>query len=444
MFKYRIFFIIVLFLPLGLCFAEKFSLEQVYQLTLSHNLQLKASKEGIEFAKGEQKKAFSEFLPDIEFSSLIGEQRDRNYSTRWLQRQFNGTNIVGFNPKVDKERKEIRAGIEYNIFSGFGHYHDYKSYKAKTDIAKLDYDIAESDLLYDITKDYFNILILEKTNELYKKLVRIYEKHQKNAQQRYQLKDITELQLLDSENKYLEALSQHSDTTNDLISLKQVLNQKLGRVIESPISLSEVPKKEKLNLKELNFYLDQMQAHNLKLQKAKFETLSSKHQRRASYAEMLLMPHVKLSAAYAAQGPQYNDLERNWEYGMSVKIPLFDGLENLGSQKKAEAGLQSSLIKEKALSDQMRIEMQRVHQKLQSLLIKENLYSKKLRYAELQFKQTQIAYENKTVTRLKILEAEASLTRSQVDFLQNERDMKLAHLELQKMIGEPIWNTKNK
>ena len=442
MFKY-IYIIFVALIPWGSSFSEKLSLGQVYTLTLAHNPELKLSKEGVQFAEGEQKKAFSEFLPDVDFSSLIGEQRDRNYSTKWLRRQFNGTNITGFNPKVDKHRKELRAGIEYNIFSGFGHYHDYKSDKAKTDIAKLDYEIAESDTLYEVTRDYFNILILEKTTDLYKKLVTIYERHKKNASQRYQLKDITELQLLDSENKYLEALSQHSDATHELISLKQVLNQKLGRALDSPVSLNEMPQDEKLDLKDLNFYLDQMQARNLKLQKAKFETLSSKHLKKASYAEMLFMPHVKLSAAYAYQGPEYTDLEKNWEYGVAVKIPLFDGLENLGSQKKAEAGLQSSLIKEKALSDQSRIEMQRVHQKLQSFLIKENLYSKKLRYAELQLSQTQIAYENKTVIRLKLLEAEASLTRSKIDFLQNERDMKLARLELQKMIGEPIWNSKN-
>src|SRR3989338_385467 len=92
--------------------SQPLSLEETYELALKHHPTLQIMKKKIEIAKGSMRVTLANFLPEVTVDGTFARQRTKNYGTTLIQTQFEGTNVTGFTPAVDRERWNFRGKVE--------------------------------------------------------------------------------------------------------------------------------------------------------------------------------------------------------------------------------------------------------------------------------------------------------------------------------------------
>ena len=423
--------------------SQELSLFEIYDFALKNNEELKIYKDKINIALGDQQIALSEFLPDIVTQMHAQEQSETSYATYWLKNQFNSTNLTGFNPTNEKNSFLAKLSAEYNIFNGLGHLYDYKKTRVETKIAKLDYNVAKSDILYEVAESYFHVLTAEHTVELNEKLTRIYRNYKEHARSRLEVKEITEFELLQAESGHLEAAIQLTETKDKLQLARKILNQKMGRsLIEEPL-LAKMQEPFHVELKSFGEYLTLAHHRNNALVKSRLETNRAKNQYKSSFARTPFMPHVSLYASLEQQADDVDAFQKFWEVGVSIKFNIFDGFEAKGKQMKARAQLSASKTEEHLMQSKVHIELEQAYNNLKMLLLKKELFAKKLKIAQEGLRRARVSFQNKIVTQLKVLEAEALAERAKIEAQNNNYELHLAMMKLNKLVGGNIWVSEN-
>ena len=423
--------------------AQELSLFEVYDFALKNNEVLKIYKDKIDVTLGDQQIAFSEFLPDIVAHMHAQEQSETSYATYWLKKQFSSTNIVGFEPKNEENGFLVKLTAEYNIFNGLGHLYDYKKTRVETKMAQLDYEVAKSDIVYDVGEAYFNVLTAQQSLQLNEKLVRIYEDYKKHAQSRLEVKEITELENVQAESQHLEAVIQLTETADKLKTLRKILNQKMGRSLKEEVILAKMHEPFSIELKSFDEYLTLAHRRNSELSKSRLEIKRAQNQYKSSFARSPFVPHVSLYGSLEQQADDVNAFQKFWEVGISVKFNIFDGFEAKGRQAKARAQLSLTKTQEHMVQNKMHIELEQAYDNLKTLLLKKELFSKKLKVAQENLRRANISFQNKVVTELKVLEAKAHHERAKIESQNNNYELHLASMKLNKLLGGNLWVSKN-
>ncbi len=423
--------------------AEELSIFDIYDCALKNNEELKIYKDKIDITLGEQQIALSEFLPDVATHMNAQEQSKTSYATYWLKKQFSGTGLSGFEPKNDENGFLVKLTAEYNIFNGLGHLYDYKKTRVETKMAKLDYDMAKTDVLYDVAEAYFNVLTAEQTVFLNEKLARIYQDYKENAHERFHVKQITELESLEAENQYLEAVIGLTEVKDKLQSLRKVLNLKMGRSLNEEVVLGKMQEPFDVDLKSFDEYLQIAHHRNNELSKSRLETKRAENQYKSSFARSPFVPHVSLYASLEQQADNVTAFQKFWEVGVSVKFNIFDGFEAKGKQKKARAQLSASKTQEHMMQSKVHIELEESYNNLKTLLLKKQLFSQRLKVAQESLRRARVSFQNKVVTELKLLEAQANLERAKIESQKNNYELHLAYMKFNKNLGGNIWVSAN-
>jgi len=179
------------------------------------------------------------------------------------------------------------------------------------------------------------------------------------------------------------------------------------------------------------------------LVKSRLETNRAKNQYKSSFARTPFMPHVSLYASLEQQADDVDAFQKFWEVGVSIKFNIFDGFEAKGKQMKARAQLSASKTEEHLMQSKVHIELEQAYNNLKMLLLKKELFAKKLKIAQEGLRRARVSFQNKIVTQLKVLEAEALAERAKIEAQNNNYELHLAMMKLNKLVGGNIWVSEN-
>jgi len=273
------------------------SLEDVLAISIKENIDIKIKTNELNQVKNYEKVGVLGTIPKIKvFGSASGNK---------------GTSSIEFAtddfPKIedaDSESKSINGNVEfsYNLFGGIGSIYTYQKLKKQSDLKSTELIIQIEQVLLKSAKQYFDIAYLQEQNKILTELLDISEERYNKIKVQKQFGNASKLDLLSAEIDLNKDSINLLNSSYELKSAKQRLNQTLNRL---PNLDFEVENKVEIN-KYLNYdeLLNETQNNNNNILFQKYLIEITKKDKKINNVSIL--PNINISAQYG-----YNQTESN-------------------------------------------------------------------------------------------------------------------------------------
>lgn len=437
-FKNRRLAVMVMALGLGLSTvsAQEMSLKQCIEYGIKNNPNILKSDLEIEKTEQKGKEVLAGALPQVNATGTITDNVV-------LPTQILPGEVFGM-PGQDIP---VKFGTRYNVSGGIDAsqvlynqslFTGIKAQKAAIDLAELNKAKTQEQLIFDIANAYYNTQITGTQKEIV----------QNNLDRVNQLVEITKAQYeggIAKKTDYQRLLVNQTNLATEKENLDLNYQQQLdllklymGMPLDTAIAVVSDADTEAL---AVNAAAAGNTNNNIDLQlieKQKTLNYINVQQFKAGY-----LPTVSLFARSSYQAQQDNlDLfgpEANWfpntSIGVSLNIPIFDGLAKHRRISQAKIQLQQTELDEKYLRSNVRFQNTNA---LNKLTIHQNAVSvqeENMKLAEEVYAITNTQYQGGVVPLTELLNAETSLKEAQTNYLKTLVQLKIAELELMKSSG---------
>lgn len=417
--------------------ARVLTLEMAIALALENNDEMRLAEQDRLRAREEIREGWSNALPDIRLTS--------NYDRSWVlptfvfdtpegQQSFtigtenSITSVVRLRQSLYSSGRvgaALKAARAFRDFAAEGYTLSRQTVSARAEIAYYDAMLAES--LVRVTEDALDLA-------------------KANLEQVRSLKRAGRV----SEYDLFRAEAQVAELRPDSIQAEKVLEiarTDLRDVIG--IDQSEVVvlngafrTSTDLDVSNLDVVTDAGIRNRAELQQASLEVAIREAAVKAQKSELRPSLDFVASAQLAVQS---NDLsfsgdeaQESWVTGLSLSVPLFDGMKNRALVNKARVDQRKSEIRVDQLRKQVRLEIRQAWFDLREAAQRVAAQEKVVRQAEKGERIARSRYGNGFGTQLEVMDAQVLLARSRSAFVSARRDRAVALVMLERAVGVEI------
>lgn len=410
------------------------SLQQCVQYGLTNNKGVLKSQLEIDRANEKRSETRAEYLPQV--NGTISFQDNLKLQTSILPGELIGQ---------PGTQVPVRFGTKYNTSAGVDAkqvlYNQSLIYAMKltrqnAKISEINVKKTEEQLIYDIASAYYAAQI----SFTQKKLV------ESNLAQIDSLYKITQIQVENDAAKQLdldkltvnktnlqtELITSNNSYDQQLLLLKYYMGMALDASIEIPaIAINEqssaIINTESLYTTDLELIQAQREVYSVTLQ-----------QIRAGY-----LPSLSLSFQSSVQNMQ-NDLRMfqkgaKWfptsYVGVSLSIPIFDGLAKNSRAKQTKIQMEESLLEEQYLTEKLKMQRTNANNTLKANQSALTSQQQNIELAQKVYTVTMAQFVGGIATITDLVNAETSLRDAQTNYLKALVQVKLGELDLIKSTG---------
>ncbi|MFN3967088.1 MAG: TolC family protein, partial [Endomicrobiia bacterium] len=333
------------------------TLEECIQLALKNNQELKIAQQKLNATKYTKIQSFGRFLPSVSLTGTytkLSEVPVIEMATPELSYYppAGGFVITGYRSLPiefgGKETITSRVSLTQPIFTGGKLLNSFRQASYNYEITKEEYRKIKDNLIFNVKKAFYSVLLAEKFVEISKEAKDVMQKHFDITQALYKEGRVSgydvskvKVQLVNTETNLIKA-------QNSLELAKKFLFKLLNQEgIENKTIRGEL-EIETVKLKDLNFYIQQALKNRPEIVQLEYQQKISKSLVKLAIGENL--PNISLVGNYDYQKPYYftDEWTGVWS-GMAVlNFPILDGLgvSNYGKIKSAKAiKLQTEIAK---------------------------------------------------------------------------------------------------
>lgn len=359
------------------------TLEEAISKTLSNNYDIQIAKNDLKIDQVNVTAGNAGMLPRV-----TGTILNNNTILNQTQTQASGNEI-----EVDGARNlniNYGVGLDWTIFDGFRMFARHNQLKELQNLGATELKVAILGRVSAVYQTYFNMVTQQHQLKAFDSIIAVSEFRLKTAKNRFTIGKASKLEVLNAEvdlNTDLSAKIQLLEQYNLLkVGLNELIAQPLdtdfevtdSMVIDEKLLLSElIPQAEKQNPQlQLQFIQKKIQEYELKQVKAnRFPTLS-------------VQGGYNLIRSQTPFGFITESTGRNFTYGFSASLNIFDGFNQNRNEKVAKIQLENTQL-------QIERQTQLVKSQLTSLY---QSYISNLSLLELEKKNEMLAKQNLIIT----------------------------------------------
>ncbi|REL32916.1 TolC family protein [Rhodohalobacter sp. SW132] len=458
MYKYPIFFLLLLWLPVVISAQNQSSpsiIDNYVQIGVESNLQLLNDAFDGEISRSELRSARGRFLPEISFESsytfsdggrtvdiptgdlfnpvhhtlneLTGEQRFpanlSNVSEQLLPNDFHDTRLRIVQPLFNTDL-----------------YYSYRAQQNLVSEQEARRQVMVDELTREIKVSYLNyfkatdLLAIHETNrELFNELIRTTESMVRNGMETPDAVLTAEYELADVEGRIAEARRQQS-------AARTYFNFLLNRNLDTPI------RQDDSYLARAAGYQDipALQEEAL-MSRPEFDQIS--HGIRATENHLKLnrantLPDLFVVGDYGYQGTQYkfNSDQQYWSVQFGLRWSLFEGFRNRERIQQSHIELRKLDNQFTELEQQIRLRVMDAWHAWSAAETKLEAAESGLEAAEAGFEITRRKYEENRVLLVQYLRAQDNYTRARLQVAIARYDLKSKEADLERETGRSFTN----
>mgnify|MGYP003706113285 CR=1 FL=1 len=287
-------------------------LQDVINIAIESNEELKASEYSYKAARSEKLKSIGGFLPQISLNVDTGSRKTK----------------IGENNRINDDVDKKRFSASQNIFNGFGTIFEVKK---SNNIANKELAIKNSkiqEISLNVIRYYLDIL-------RYQHLIKVSGRNLKSQgrllyyiDKKFKVKDSTKSELARARADYIKAKNDKLQNENNLFLVKSNLSRYSGIDISEINNLEDnfIFKKEDRNTEQLFKIALEL---NPQIQISKNSFLASKHQ--SNIAKSSLSPKVTLNFDISEEKNSLylnNQKERDTSIYLNFNVPIFNSGQN--------------------------------------------------------------------------------------------------------------------
>lgn len=267
-----------------------------------------------------------------------------------------------------------------------------------------------------------------------------YEEMLRQAEIRTRTGSSTSFDLLNTQVSQSAVNTQLTDLTSNLRTLQVQLSVLTDTAVTDAVSLKE-DFEIKQNLSTLDQLLATAYAARPEIRLADKQISISRLEESA--ARRAYNPSLDLSAAAGGKNGYPMNLDRmkmNYEVGVSLSIPLYEGGRRKQSASLAHSAYNSALFQKELIVKQIKQEVNENYNTLVSDFEKIEQLSRQVTLAQKAYEQAKVNYKAGTITNLELLTSSTNLSGSRLQLLQARINYLVSYYKLQVSVGENIYN----
>ncbi|NLJ27108.1 MAG: TolC family protein [Deltaproteobacteria bacterium] len=407
------------------------TLRETIDYGLAHNRILMSARQDVSAAGSQVRQAKADFYPKLDSSYSVTHMNEQPFVI--IQNNEIPTSNTTLN------RWEI--DLSQPLFTGF-------ALTSQLNISKLDQEVAgyrleetRLNVIRDIQRAFFQVLLGEKLVQVAKDNVKSLEVHRKNAEAQFQQGLTAENDVLKADVALAQAQQQERATLKQLVIVRSRLNQLLDLDLETPLVVEEgdIRPRPAPELSELFVSAEKQRPEYLALEKAIEQTDENVKVVRSRY-----YPQVSAFAQYYREGKDFlaetNDFtnSENAMVGLKVDWNWFEG----GKTRAAiqELGYRRKSLEEKRrdLLQQIRIQVEDAYEQLRVAGANIETARTALSQAQENERMTTLQYKEQLVIFLEVLNAQVFMAQSRADYFQALYGYQLAWADLERAVGNSV------
>ena len=385
---------------------KEFNLTEIISLGLKNNPLLLAKLQEVKAKKAAFQASKLLFNPELEFHKGKGKSYDRSEKR----------NIDG-------------VSLSQHLENPFKRHHRLQMFEKEWQATEYLFDFLRLEVIYDIKKLFYRILLLRNKENLSQKNLNSLEEMYQLIVKRVKLGEVKELEAIKLHVETLKAQNELNKIQTELKLAKENLNKFLGNMLPSDFFISGKLEYTPLAFDEKSLLDKTLLSHPLiKGKEKEMEHAESK----LSYVKWQRLPDFKLS------GFINNELdEKNRGIGISLDIPLW----NFKSKEIAEA--ESLFLKQNEELKGLKMEIStEVRAKLNEQRLSERtiklFLEGLLKQAEESLKISEVSYKQGEISLIDYLDSQRTYYSILKDYQDSLYAWNANKAALEKAIGEEI------
>ncbi len=260
-------------------------------------------------------------------------------------------NLTGFLPKLTATATGTHSGapatdsthsytaqltLSQNLFAGFSDYNLFYLKRTNTQSALATFLNVRSRLSQELKQAYAELYYIQDYKKLVTDILRRRVENNSNVKLQYNVGRENKGSLLLSQS-YVDSAEFDLLTT---MHSEEIFIGNLKRILggnsEETLFVTENISKEELAIKNPDFNKIAEQHPDVRI--AKFDEEQAFYNKRISFAQFL--PSLDFSGSYSYSGAVFMPDQDRWSLGLTLSIPLFEGLKSVSAYKSAQAKLE--------------------------------------------------------------------------------------------------------
>jgi outer membrane protein TolC len=422
----------------GICLAAAFyctaaddvlrlSLHQAVEIALKSegSTRVQLSGESVKQAEARSAEARSALLPDLE-SSITEQNQTRNL--RALGIQFPMVPGLSFPTFVGPfDIFDARATVTQSLFD-FSSIRRYQAARSGIQSARSDNDGTRNQVTGDVARAYLAALRADAALETAQANVELSEALLKLARSQKDIGTSTGIEITRAQvqlsNDRQRRLVAENERDRTLLQLLKVL----GLRLETKIELTDKLKYEATDTSPVEQYVAQAREKRPELKaQAERETTAKLNHSAVKYERL---PSLAGFADYGTIGSSINNALPTRTYGVSLRVPVFDGGKRDARRAESASALRSEKIRTADLRDQVDLEVRLALDALRSSNAQVQTAEEGLKLAENELAQARRRYEAGVTNNIEVTDAQTRLDRARDNRIAALYNYNLARIDL--------------
>ena len=295
------------------------------------------------------------------------------------------------------------------------------------------------DVEFDARRLYYGLLLAYETERIAKDELSQAMAHSENVKQMYKYGTASRFDMLQSSVQVSLLEPDVVRARNEIDSIIAELNKLLARKVNSSIETQEKLACSFVEIKEEEF----LKTAYLQRPEIKLKSLGVDIDKWGiQMAKSGYRPQIDLLAGYSYRsnnlGNMFNEKQRNWNAGLSINIPIFEGFSTKAKVDAAKARYAQAQISKDNLVDQIAVDVRKACldlKKSESIIKSQKDNVGEAREA---LRISEVSYANGVAINLDVIDAQVSLAQIQKNLASGIYDYLMALAYLDRSIGRSI------
>ena len=431
------------------------TLEDSLQIARQTNLSIQTTQERVKSAEAQVRAARAGLLPNVSLNSSYRYAKDLPKSVLEASGAFGPP---GAEPEMaplsgagagDGNVIELEFGAHHNfqadvslnqpIFAWGRHYNNYQSAKLSLAAAHKELDVAHNQLVLDVSESFYRVLLSHEFVKVSEQTVELVEKQLKIAQTLFEAGASTNFDILRAEVLLANAKSNLIRAKNGarvaMDVYKNILNIDLGQSVGAEGSL-ELPVRDFDLVPLIQLAMEKRpELHQLQFSEGAA-------QKQVDVAKTRSRPALSFFTNYQFDhNERLQEMNRIWNLGFALNVPIFDGLATRAAVKQAESGLKQTQLGKQQMTDAIELEVRSAYLNLLEAKTLIDVQRETVAQAQESVRIANLRYENGMITSVELTDAQLALSQAEVNRLQSLHDYAVGLARLEKAIGQKTPET---
>lgn len=407
------------------------TLQDAISIALVNNKDIRIQAEALKVAQADILGARSEFLPKVDWHAGYTRRGDVLRASAEPPKKDIGV----FSGYIDENSMDV--AVSQVIYDGGANTAALR--EARVGLSEEAQTLRASILNVELEAKrlYYGLLLAYETKRIAEDLVTQAQAHYQDAQKKFEQGTVSRFDVLQSKVQVSLLQPELINAVNSIELIKAELNKLLGLNVQEEIQVRDrlnyqpIEINEEEFLKQAYLYKPEMILQSLGIDMSKWGI---------KFAKAGWLPTIEFSGDYnfKSENPSnmFNSRHSNWNAGVAVSLPIFDGFATKAKVEAARAKLAQSFISKENVSDQVAVDVKKACLDLRqySQVIKSQ--QDNLEDAKEALKIANVRFDNGIGVNLDVLDSQVSLASVQQNLASGVYDYLMAQASLDRSMGE--------